>query len=147
MGTRTPNNIGAYIFILLIMCIGGYFCFRATKVTKQDVNTVNSHLDMPLDKATIWLKEKDFKDAVEKSDWANVEHDGFSSIKIGPKGDVNTYKLNVDLDDVRILADISEVHKFEVDDNYVSLPTDGDFVLVPTWIVYKLAQDHCFEGK
>ncbi len=148
MGTRISNNIGAYIFILLVMCIGAYFCTRATKVTTQDVDTVNRHLNMPLDKATIWLKEDIFETAVNKSNWAKVELSPFSSaIKIGPKGDVNTYKFNVDLDDVRILADISEEHKFEIDDNYVLLPTDNNTVLVPTWIVYKLAEDNCFEGK
>ncbi|MBQ8367029.1 MAG: hypothetical protein IJX40_06530 [Alistipes sp.] len=141
------KNMGAYIFIVLMLLICIPICLRATRETAQDVNIVNNHLDMPLDKVTIWLKEDIFEEAINKSTWAKIEATPFSSaIKIGPRGNIYDYKSNIDVDAIHKLIDVSLEYEIEMDSNSLLLPTDNHMVLVPTWIVYNLAKDGCFKN-
>ena len=129
---------------LLIMAYFTYTSFNHKEVTPIDVEKVNNCLDMPLDKVTVWLNVKNFEKAVERSSWMKVGATPFSSsIKIEPNDDM-LYKRNANTTMVKRLISVAEHSGIEIDGEAIILPTKDKRVLVPTWIVYALATDGCF---
>lgn len=147
MSSKIVGRILAHTILalpLIIIAVVTYTVYNPTEVTPLDVERVNDCLDMPLDKVTIWLNAKDFEKAVEKSTWAKVGSTLFSSsIKIEAK-DPSLYVINVGLDRVKRLISIAEHSGITMDGDAITLPTKDKRVLVPTWIVYALAADNCF---
>lgn len=147
--SNISKNLVSYAILSLPLLLIAFFTYRSyngSRASSLDIDKVNNSLDMPLDKVAIWLDEDIFAKAVGSAEWARKPFSLSSrEVRVEPT-DVNGFVKRVNPKRVMRLTKASKDCGIKMDGEALVLPVKEDRVLVPTWVVYALAEDGCFDA-
>lgn len=148
MSSNISKNLVSYAILALPLLLIAFFTYRSyngPRASSLDIEKVNNSLDMPLDKVAIWLDKDAFEDAVDSAKWARKPFSLSSrEVRVEPT-DVNEFVRRVNPKRVMRLMKAAKDCGIKMDGEALVLPVKEDRVLVPTWVVYALAEDGYFD--
>ena len=124
------------ILLLVALFVGVVFVTNKQLFRSPKSSITEKTMDLPLSRCTVDFSASDFRRAVDASSWAEL--DGRT---LRAKGDVEYFNLMVNPNNLatELEKEYNDKNKFKwnPENGELTLPKEGKFLTVPTWILYE----------
>lgn len=127
-GNTLYQLIGLLVFLIVFLFVSVVWQYHMFIPETEQIE--EKEFDLPVSRSVVQIDEKVFEYAVNQSDWAQ-----YSKGKLNAKD--GTEKRFTQIVNNNNMIDRLSEFSWNSKDATLKLPTKGDYVYVPTWVMYE----------